>query len=194
MDRKEIYSALYMAGFSQGPRNQLFVVDCDLPVTPAYACNIISKKGKFILSGAIGIYVKEFESIWLGSLSSDERLIDRTLPVIMAIENYIELINLGVFDTINEFDDAIDLSLCIYRFCKNFPASKNEFHKALISGQVVGRPVSEYLHIVDYFDDDNLYLRKSVAFIRWIDINWPELSQDMRRCLTRSQLRRLETV
>lgn len=184
--------ALELAGFCRSSRTtKLFLIDDKSPITPAYYCLVNRKKGKVQFGGGFGTYFREFEQLWHDSLSREERKLDLTLPLIMSIDNYLELVDEEVFRFSDTFDEILDHALRIYNFCLKFPKSIEEFDKALMDGAMLGKRVSDYLHMFDYYESDNLYFRKSASFVRWFADAWPEQAPHMHRCLTSSQLERL---
>lgn len=189
--RESVYDILAGCGFVAVPgKPGLFLVEEPRTVTPAFYCTLLRRQGKVQLSGGIGLFFREFEKIWSDSISREERRIDATLPIGMFISNYLELIEseaLRYYD----LEDLEDAARQIYDLTRRLPASPDAFDKALSESELLGGPVSNYLHIFDYNEDDDLYFRKSACFIHWFMETFPKFAEHMRQCLTGSQLRRL---
>lgn len=151
---------------------------------------MLRRQGKIQLSGGLGLFFREFEKIWSDSISKEERRIDATLPIGMLIDNYPELNESGAL-RYYDLEDIDYAARQIYDLTRRLPASPAALDKALAEGKLLGKPVSDYLHIFDYNKDDNLYFRKSVCFVHWFIENFPDYATHMRRCLTDRQLQRL---
>jgi hypothetical protein len=138
----------------------------------------------------IGLFFREFEEMWSDSISREDRRIDTTLPVIMFISNYLELNDNAV---LRYYDpEEIKYAACqIYDLTSRLPASPIALDKTLSEGELLGMPVSNYLHIFDYHEDDDLHFRKSVCFVHWFMESFPHFAEHMRQCLTGRQLQRL---
>jgi len=169
---------------------RLFLVEEPRTVTPAFYCNVFRRRGKAHLGGGVGLFFRDFEKTWRDSLSQEERRIDATLPLGMLIDNYPELIEAGIF-RYSDLEGIRDAGRRIYDFTRRLPASPDAFDKALSDGELLGIPVSDYLHIRGYNEDDNLYLRKSVRFVHWFMETFPHFATHLLQCLTSYQLRRL---
>lgn len=187
-----VVAALQFAGFSPCARKSgLFLLNGDLPVTPAFLCLTIRRNRKIRLSGGVGLYFQEFECLWDESISKSEKRAGFTLPLIMDISNYMTLIDNHVFSFADEFEEIADHARHVYNLCLKLPCSIEEFDQILISRKLIGKNVHNYFHI-GYHEDDDIFFRKSVGFIRWFSNRWPEFSQHMHRCLTEYQLERLK--
>jgi len=192
---RSVMVALQLAGFSPCSTNpRLFLVDGNLSITPAFLCLTIKRSRKIRLSGGVGLYFREFERIWDDSISKTEKRFNFTLPMIMAIDNYMTLIDNGVFSFTDDSEEIADYARQIYNLCAKFPCSAEEFGQVLIARKMIDKNVSDYFHIFGYHEDDNIFFRKSVGFIYWFLDRWPEFSQDMFRCLTEYQSRRLKSM
>ena len=191
VDQASINKVLLKNGFTrQQKKSDLFLIGEPRPVTPAYYCRIVRKQGKVRLGGAIGLFFSEFEVIWNLSLSNKERRIDLTLPIIMLIDNYRELIESDVF----RYSGLVGIYNSvgrIYNLTSQLPNSMEELDEVLIEGSLIGKPVHDYLHIFDYYDDDNLYFRKSSSFVYWFIESFPQFAEHLRQCLTSCQRQRL---
>lgn len=189
--RESVRDILSDCGFVTEPgKPGLFLVEEARTVTPAFYCRLLRRRGKVHLGGGVGLFFRDFEKMWSNSISREERRIDFTLPLIMLIDNYLELIDgdaLGYYD----LEDLDDPARQIYDLTRRLPASPNALDNALAEGELLGKPVSNYLHIFAYNEDDNLYFRKSSCFIHWFMENFPQFAEHMRQCLTGPQLQRL---
>lgn len=168
----------------------LFLFEEPGAVTPAFYCDLLRKQGKVQLSGGIGLFFTKFEETWNEHISGEEKRIDGTLPIIMLISNYLELIDSGAL----RYYDLIDLRYSaqhIYNLARKLPASPIALDKALSKGILLDKPVSDYLHIFDYNDDENLYFRKSAHFVHWFIEQYPNFAHHMCQCLTQRQAQRL---
>lgn len=189
--RESVHDILSNCGFISEPgRPNLFLVEKARTVTPAYYCSLLRKQGKVQLSGGLGLFFREFEDMWSSSISRDDRRIDATLPLIMFISNYLELID-GAALRYYDLEDIKHAARQIYDFTSRLPFSPIALDKALSEGELLGKPVSSYLHIFGYHEDDNLYFRKSACFVHWFMEKFPHFAEHMRRCLTGQQLQRL---
>jgi hypothetical protein len=173
-----------------GKPGHLFLVEAPGTVTPAFYSMLFRRRGEAHLGGGVGLFFREFEKMWSDSLSREERRIDATLPLGMLIDNYLELIDAGTF-RYSGLEGIEDAGRRIYDFTRRLPASPEAFDKALSEGKLLGKPVSDYLHIRGYNEDDDLYFRKSVSFVHWFIETFPQFAGHLRQCLTGSQLRRL---
>jgi hypothetical protein len=189
--RESVHDILSSCGFVAAPgKAGLFLVEEARTVTPAYYCSLLRRGGRVQLSGGVGLFFREFEEMWSDSISKDDRRIDATLPLIMLIDNYLELIDSAA---LRYYDlKGIEYASCqIYDLINRLPTSPIALDKALSEGQLLGKPVSNYLHIFGYHEDDNLYFRKSACFVHWFMERFPHFAGHMRQCLTGPQLRRL---
>ena len=190
--QKDLLDSVFASvGFYNGTRPNLFFTDKDRPIIPSYYRTILRKSGKPSLSGGIGLYFTEFEKEWRRLLTPDERRLDCTLPLITMIENFPILLEGGVFKPADNSIDLADRVIKIYDLCRELPRTVDEFCQCLQRSELLGRPVSEYVHIYDYFDNHNLYLRKSTSFVLWFTRASPHCASDMYQSLTISQRRRL---
>lgn len=189
--RDSVYDILSGCGFVREPgKPDLFLVEKPRTVTPAFYCRLLRRQGQVQISGGVGLFFREFEKIWSDSISREDRRIDATLPMGMLIDNYLELIEgdaLGYYD----IEDIEYTARQIYDLTSRLPASPIALDKALSERELLGKPVSNYLHIFDYHEDDNLYFRKSVCFVHWFMERFPHYAGHMRQCLTGRQLQRL---
>jgi hypothetical protein len=186
------FSVLQASGFYRdSSASNLFLIDKSQPVTPAYRCRINRKGGRVQFGGSYGMYFLEFERTWRDSLTKAERKLDFTLPLVMLIDNYMELVENGVFTFSECLSEVSQYASQLYRTCLKLPMSIGEFNIALIDQTMLGKPLSDYLHIFDYHADGDLYFRKSERFVRWFADTWPEQAQALYRCLTASQRKRL---
>jgi len=189
--RESVYDVLSNCGFVRGPgKRGLFLIEEARTVTPAYYCSLLRKQGKVQLSGGLGLFFREFEEMWSDSISKEDRRIDATLPIGMLVDNYLELID-GAALRYYDLEDIKYAARQIYDFTSRLPASPIALDKALSEGELLGKPVSNYLHIFGYHEDDNLYFRKSVSFVHWFMEKFPHFAEHMRQCLSGPQLRRL---
>jgi hypothetical protein len=189
--RESVYDILSDCGFAAVPgKPGLFLVEEARTVTPAYYCSLLRRRGKVQLSGGVGLFFREFEEMWRDSISKEDRRIDATLPVGMLIDNYLELID-GAALRYYGLEDLKYAACQIYGLASRLPASPIALDKALSEGKLLGKPISSYLHIFGYHEDDNLYFRKSVCFVHWFMEKFPHYASHMRQCLTRPQLQRL---
>lgn len=192
IDRKTILGLLEECGLARSPFDVgLFLVNGSKVISPAYRLNIVRKRGRVRFGGAIGLYFRDFEALWRTSLSSRERKIDATLPLVMLIDNYAYLIDRGVFDYTDRVEELSVRAAAVCSLVRQLPQSIEEFDKCLLDKHILGKNISEYTHIFDYNDDFNLYYRKSVSFIGWFAETWPESAEHLRSCLTLRQLQRL---
>lgn len=189
---KSLYTALELAGFHRSTvRPRLFLTDGGSTVSAAFYCGEVKRRGQIRFSGGVGVVFPEFEDKWNASLSKKEQREDSTLPLIMALDNFEYLIENRVFRYSNNFDDLLTSARHINVLCSKLPSSIDEFGSALGECRLLGKPVSEYLHIFDYHADDNLYFRKSSEFILWFLDRWPNLADQMYKCLSGAQQKRL---
>ena len=187
-------ATLQNVGFSKSFRSDLFLLHPGSSVSPGYCRTIIRRAGEIKLSGGVGTYFPEFEDIWRRSLLTQERRLDYTLPLIMLVENFAELVDAGTLESVDNANELTERCRSIYFLCEKFPKSIEDFCLILNKGEMVGKRFSDYLHIFDYFDDDSLYLRKSIAFIHWFIELWPNFEEKMYECLTAAQRRRLSVA
>jgi hypothetical protein len=168
----------------------LFLVGQPKVVTPAFYCSIFKRAGAIQLGGGVGLFVHDFEIMWRDSLSKEDARLDATLPLIRLVDNYLELSDGGAL----RFYDIENIKIAgqqIYDLVRQLPSSLDELAEALEKGKLLDHPVSDYLHIFDYYDDGNIYFRKSSRFVYWFIDAFPQLSTQLLRCLSASQLRRL---
>lgn len=190
--RETVDDILSNCGFVKEPRKpNLFLVGKARTVTPAFYCRMLRKRGKVHLGGGVGLFLPEFETMWRDTISREDRRIDATLPLGMLIDNYLELIEGGALGYYELEDDIGGAAYQIYELASRLPASLDALDKALLDGELLGQPVSNYLHIFDYNKDDNLYFRKSVCFVRWFMEKFPQFADHLQQCLTARQWQRL---
>jgi len=189
--RESVHDILSNCGFVSEPgKPRLFLVEEPRTVTPAFYCTLYRRRGKVHLGGGVGLYFREFEEMWSASISKEERRIDFTLPIIMLIDNYLELIEGGALRYYDP-EDIEDAASQIYNLASQLPTSPEALGKALSDRELIGKPVSNYLHIFDYNASDDLYFRKSVCFVHWFMERFPAYAWHMRQCLTSRQSQRL---
>jgi hypothetical protein len=173
-------------------RSNFFLVSEDADLSPAFMCRLVKRGGYVRYGGTFGIYFREFERTWRSSLSPLDKRLDHTLPLAMLIDNYMGLIDDGVFEYIDVAAYARPKSASIFRLCSRLPRSWPEFVNAVNENSLLGRPVSLYLHIAPYRGKDDLYAQKSIAFIKWLSNScaaaaeplFRRLSADERELLT----------
>jgi len=189
--RNSVYDILSDCGFVAVRRKPgLFLVEEPQEVTPAFYCTLLRRQGKVQLSGGVGLFFREFEKMWRDSISREEARIDTTLPIGMFISNYLELIESAAL-RYYDLEDIDYAARQIHDLTRRLPDSLDAFDEALSDGELLGKPVSNYLHIFDYNEDDDLYFRKSACFIDWFMKTFPQFAEHMRQCLTGRQLKRL---
>lgn len=189
--QEAVHDILSDCGFVAVPgKPNLFLVEEARTVTPAFYCRLLRRQGRVQLSGGAGLFFREFEKTWGDSISREERRIDYTLPIIMLISNYIELIE-GNALRYYDLEGIGDAAYQIYNLIRRLPDSLEAFDKSLADGKLLGESVYKYFHIFDYHDSDSLYFRKSACFVHWFIEKYPQFSRRMRQSLTGRQLQRL---
>ncbi len=184
MDRKSIKTHLLNAGFILDDiRNVVYIVEKNDEISPAFIPNIISRMGRLQVGGGMGLYFENFEKKWRESLSREERRIDRSLPMIIAIDNFMEFIDAGIFRPINNDSEIQRTAITIYNKCLELPRSIEDFSEHLDSCNILNKKVFQYIHYYSEVDDGNLYFSKSASFVFWLEDRWPELSRKMLDCL-----------
>jgi hypothetical protein len=192
MDKRWMYQTLCTIGFVQSADHaNLFFIDAERELTPAYSCMISRKNHRVRWGGGVGLYFREFERDWRKSLSAVQRRADVTLPMTMLLDNYVRLLGDEFFSYEGDQNEICVRARLLYRLCALFPKSIHEFMLALESKEIVGKRISDYMHIFDYHVGDSLYLRKSVAFVHWFTEKWPSSTDKIYACLTDAQRRRL---
>lgn len=187
-----IIRALESSGFARSPFDErLFTINGTSLIAPAYYLNIVRKRNMIRLGGAIGLYFADFENEWRAFLSREERKIDATLPLIMLIDNYAQLININIFNYTNDTAEIYESAKEIYDLANLLPKTMRDFDGCLLSKEIVYHKISDYTHIFDYNNDKNLYFRKSVEFIHWFSRNHPEYAEHLFDCLTERQKKRI---
>jgi hypothetical protein len=190
--QSSIISLIEMSGFHKSPTNKLFfLTEVDSEISPAYCLNIIKNRGKVRLGGALGLYFRAFELTWRDSLSAHEKSIDFTLPLVMLVDNFSGLLDGDFFDYSDEPEKMHSNACALRRLCADLPLSIAQFENAVKYCQLIGKPISDYLHITEYNTDENLYFRKSCSFLFWFAQQWPEAADSLDDCLDDHQKRRL---
>jgi len=186
MDRKSVEICLLNAGFILDDiRNYVYIVEKNAKISPAFIPNVFSRKGRLQIGGGIGLYFDNFEKKRAETLSREERKIDRSLPMIIAIDNFIELIDAGVFRTVNSVDEIQNVADVIYEKCLGLPNSVEDFSRCLEFCNILDKQVAQYIHYYSEVDDKNLYFSKSASFVWWLENLWPELANKIIGCLNR---------
>lgn len=189
--RDSVHEVLTSNGFVRySGKYGLFLIGEARTVTPAFYCLVLRKRGEVRLGGGIGLFFSEFERTWAASLSMEDRRNDATLPLIMLIDNYPKLIEGGVlkYSGIPGVEEA---ARQLYDFVRRLPDTIESFSDALSRKNLLGIQISEYLHIFDYHDSDNLYFRKSKSFVYWFIEAYPQLTEQLCQCLSHRQRQRL---
>lgn len=184
MDAKSIEIQLLNAGFLlDDVRNGVYIIGKNDAISPAFIPNIISRVGKLQVGGGIGLYFENFEKKWRESLSRKERRIDRSLPMIIAIDNFMEFVDAGVFRPISSDDEIKRTANTIYNKCLELPRSIDDFSECLDSCIMLNKQIFQYIHCYSEIDEVNFYFSKSASFMFWLETQWPELSRKMFDCL-----------
>jgi transposase len=137
------------------------------------------------------LYFGDFEKGWRASLTTEERRNDATLPLIMLLDNFSELIGTDFFEYTDSETSLRRHCETIYEICNRFPRSIDELDAALSRRELVGKPLAEFVHIFDYHNDRDLYFRKSVEFVRWFCRTWTSRCPRLLDCLTDRQRHRI---
>lgn len=191
---QDVDVAIFNSGFNQllGYNRLLLIGDMNV-INPAFYCRLIKRRHQVRLGGGLGIFFGDFEHIWTKAISAKERKLDSTLPIVMLIDNFIELIDDRVFRYVDA--PCIEHSLRkVYTLTLRLPRTLDEFVTVLETKTLLGKPLHSYLHIRDYNEDSNLYLRKSVEFVNWFVQTYPEFADKLIECLTPRQIERVGSI
>lgn len=193
IENGQVYTALTRAGFHRPRKDRptLFVVDDSKSVSGAYYCALHRRQRMVRFGGGIGLYFKDFERMWENSVSSDEKRLDHTLPIILAIGNFMPLIDSGALDFFCDMSTMFDNAKNIHTSVFALPQSFEELSTSLSMCALLDIPINEYLHLFYYSTDESLYFRKSKTFISWLADSRPEIACLLYGCLTAHQKARL---
>jgi len=177
-------SKLVEAGFfCPWRKRNIFLVNESLEIAPAFIPRILRRDGRIQVSGGMGIFFNEFEERWRATLTKEEVKVDKTLPLIISIENFAELNDAGVFIYTDDSADVEKISNILFLHCSMFPKSVEELKSSISCCRILGKSVSQYLHYFSCFDDSNIYFKKSASFVFWLQMRWPELGEMLLSCV-----------
>jgi hypothetical protein len=184
MDRKLIDLYLIDAGFIlDNIRKSVYILEKNKDISPAFVPNITSRMGKLQIGGGIGLYFEDFEIEWRNSLSKEDRKIDRSLPMVIAIDNFIELVDNGIFRPTDNNKEIERIVSVLFDKCSTLPNSIDDFSRCLDACNILNKNVFQYIHYYSEIDEGNLYFSKSASFTFWLGVRWPELPDKILSCL-----------
>lgn len=184
IDRILILASLAQRGFRVLDRQRhILLVNVDSEVSPAFIPVIRRCRGHYRISGGFGLYVSEFEGIWRKAITKEELKVDRTLPIIISIENFAELNDAGVFRPLDSVEAVEKVSRLIFELCSSMPQSVERLLQDISECSLLGKDFERYIHYFSDIDSSNIYFRKSAAFIHWASAKWPDVGQAMSACL-----------
>lgn len=189
----DVASALLLAGFKSLDRcSNLLILDQESLITPAFMFSVRRRNSAVRIGGGVGLYFSEFEGDWLKKkgLRTRSRC---SLPLVMHVANFLELIECGLLRYSNSMDEISRHAASIYQLCSRLPRSLDEFHATVAEGQILTKRFSDFLHIFDYYENDDPLFLKSVAFIEWMESEYPSVARAMIATLTEEQVARLQT-
>ena len=167
--------------------NNGFVKWCYLP-------QIITKNGFVRLGGGIGLFVSDFERRWYNKISSKERSIDATLPIQIHTGNLIRKINNKIYDYYESNDDIECILNIIKNYLGKFQYSIDFLANSLARNEIMEFPISKMMHIDEFREITDIYLRKSVFFLYWIITIFPDLEYKILSNLSRGQVHLVNEV
>lgn len=184
MDRSILDIYLINSGFVlDNIRKRFYIIGKNKDISPAFVPNVISRRGELQIGGGIGLYFEDFEIKWWNSLSKEDRKIDRSLPMIIAIDNFIDLIDGGIFRPTNNNKEIDSIAKLLFKKCSELPNSIDDFSECLGECSILSKNISQYMHYYSEIDEGNLYFSKSASFVFWLGERWPGLSDKILRCL-----------
>lgn len=184
IDHHTVHRAIVDSGFRPSlKRNNLYLSGADGPVMPAFVPNITRRKGRAQIGGGVGIYLDEFEEIWRSRLNKKELSLDNTLPLILSVDNFIELLNDGIFRGKDNYEDLKFDARCILAICEKLPNSISDLEMCFDRCAISGKKVCQYVHYFSDIDKYNLYFSKSASFYFWMNARWPSLACKFIACL-----------
>lgn len=184
IDRDFIKSSLFQCGFHAHSRQKhILLVSPDSEVSPAFTPVIMRRRGQFRITGGFGLYAAEFEENWRKTLSREELKVERTLPIMISIENFAELNDVGVFRDLSTENEVEVVSALLFEYCSLMPQSVEALLSDLRTCSILGRKFADYIHHFSDVDDSNIYFRKSATFLHWASVRWPGAGDAMSACL-----------
>jgi len=109
----------------------------------------------------------------------------------MVIDNFVKLFSDSFFSYSDIETEVALKAVEIYTVLQFAPSDIDQFVTSLREKRILNKSTQDYFHIADYFEDDNLYLRKSVRFVQWFGSKWPQYQTDLYQSLSESQLKRV---
>ena len=192
LTEKDIFENFKSLGYIESHLKEgLFLVENSNEVCGAYYATIEKRSGKIRLGGGIGVYAAEFENIWMKSISKVEKKLDKTLPLIMIIDNFVDKLNDTFFEFSNDINDLKKNGLDLYNLCSLLPNSTDSLRNCFLKNNIINFNISQYLHIFEYNKDNNIYLNKSILFILWAIWKFPDIKDNIISSLDCRQIERL---
>lgn len=187
MNNKNIsHLALVEAGFHLCSRKGVYLVNIDQEISPAFIPSIIRSKGKIRFSGGMGIYFNEFEIGWRNTLSRAEKSADNTLPLLISIENFLELSKFGVF-ILSDIEECIfNNAKIIFGHCSLLPGSFDELRSSIKNCLLLNKRIEQYIHYYSEIDENNIYFSKSASFFLWINNKYPHIGSELLSCVDKN--------
>lgn len=186
--------AISLGFFNTNENRNVFILEKESNLSPAFLLQIVRRNNTARIDGGIGLFDREFEIVWARSLSKNERLIDKTLPVVLNCGNFRDIYTNSILDYTDSIEQIKYQLTVIKNVCAQFPNSYKQLEDCILLGEICEHAVSSYFHVSSYYIDSNLYLRKSIAYIQWIVSKYPTINSSLLGCFNGKELERISRL